>query len=121
MREIPESAALNVESEARALNLTANVPGLRIDSARKLMQWQRRGETRFTSVLLIEYGPARIPHEELQRRLKSTGGIRWSAPNMALEGDPREIVPNDPGYGSQYHHPKMQNDLAWNTTLGSPR
>jgi hypothetical protein len=37
---------------------------------------------------------------------------------MALEGDPREIVPNDPGYGSQYHHPKMQNDLAWNTTFG---
>jgi len=46
-------------------------------------------------------------------------GVLWSSPNFYFEGDPREIVPNDPSYGSQYHHPLMQNDLAWNTTYGS--
>ncbi len=45
--------------------------------------------------------------------------VLWSSPNFYFEGDPREIVPNDPSYGSQYHHPLMQNDLAWNTTYGS--
>ncbi|NUP96318.1 MAG: S8 family serine peptidase [Planctomycetaceae bacterium] len=113
-----ESSALDLESELARWNLTAAVPGLRIDSARKLLQWQRRGGPRFTNVVLVEYGPARIPHEELQRRLSAVAGVRWAAPNMALEGDPREIVPNDPSYGLQYHHPKMQSDLAWNTTFG---
>ena len=46
--------------------------------------------------------------------------ILWSSPNFYFEGDPREIVPNDPSYGLQYHHPLMQNDLAWDFTYGNP-
>ncbi|HMP17841.1 MAG TPA: S8 family serine peptidase, partial [Gemmatales bacterium] len=34
--------------------------------------------------------------------------------------DPREYIPNDPSYSAQYHHPLMQNHLAWDSTLGSP-
>ncbi|MEM7312485.1 MAG: S8 family serine peptidase [Planctomycetota bacterium] len=41
--------------------------------------------------------------------------IVWSSPNFLYDGkdDPREIIPNDPQYFDQYHHPLMQNDLAW--------
>ena len=47
--------------------------------------------------------------------------VDWVQPNYIYDDmDPREFVPNDPSYGSQYHHPKMQNNLAWDTTLGSP-
>lgn len=46
--------------------------------------------------------------------------VLWSSPNFYFEGDPREIIPNDPGYGSQYHHPLMKNNLAWDITYGNP-
>lgn len=46
-------------------------------------------------------------------------GVKWAQPNYIYTGDPREFTPNDPSYPSQYHHTLMQNNLAWNTTLGS--
>lgn len=58
-------------------------------------------------------------------RLAALATVEWAAPNYLytpeyLGADPREFTPNDPQFGSQYHHATMQNDLAWNTTLGSP-
>ncbi|HEY6564364.1 MAG TPA: S8 family serine peptidase, partial [Pirellulaceae bacterium] len=51
--------------------------------------------------------------------LANVPGVLWSAPNFIHEGaDPRDLVPDDPQYASQYHHPLMQNNLAWDTTLG---
>lgn len=47
--------------------------------------------------------------------------VDWASPNYIYDDvDPREFVPNDPSYGSQYHHPLMQNNLSWDITLGSP-
>ncbi len=44
--------------------------------------------------------------------------VVWAAPNFIYESDPRDLVPNDSLYAQQYHHPLMQNDLAWDITLG---
>jgi subtilisin family serine protease/PKD repeat protein len=52
--------------------------------------------------------------------LDGQGDVLWSSPNFYFEGDPREVIPNDPGYGSQYHHPLMKNNLAWDITYGNP-
>jgi subtilisin family serine protease len=49
------------------------------------------------------------------------GAVQWAQLNYTYASDPRELTPNDPQYGSQYHHPHMQNNLAWDTTLGDPR
>ena len=46
--------------------------------------------------------------------------IVWAAPNYRYSGDILDLTPNDPQYGSQYHHPLMQNNIAWDTTLGDP-
>jgi subtilisin family serine protease len=50
--------------------------------------------------------------------------VTWASPNLIhqvpVHGDPRDLTPNDPQYSSQYHHPLMKNNLAWDTTLGSP-
>jgi hypothetical protein len=112
-----ETAGVDFEAEVERWNLAST--GVRVESSRKLLQWQRRGVPRYTNVLLVEYAPASVDHETLRRHLGTVGGIAWSSPNTALEGDPRELVPNDPMYGQQYHHPLMKNDLAWNITLGS--
>jgi len=57
---------------------------------------------------------------EAMQILYGNPGILWSSPNFYFEGDPREVIPNDPSYGSQYHHSLMQNDLAWDFTFGNP-
>jgi len=49
------------------------------------------------------------------------GKVKWAQVNYIYNGDPREMTPNDPQYGSQYHHPLMENNLAWDTTQGDPR
>lgn len=54
------------------------------------------------------------------RIVNALPAVIWSSPNFYYPGDPRDIVPNDPSYGSQYHHALMGDNLAWNTTLGSP-
>lgn len=55
----------------------------------------------------------------VMRSLDSRSEVMWSAPNFYQPGESREFTPNDPQYASQYHHPLMQNNLAWDTTLGS--
>ncbi len=57
----------------------------------------------------------------VMRRLDLNAFVFWSAPNFSHDGpDPRELTPNDPSYGSQYHHPLMKNNLAWDISLGNP-
>ncbi|MBC8107880.1 MAG: S8 family serine peptidase [Anaerolineae bacterium] len=56
-------------------------------------------------------------------RIKSITAVRWASPNYIYntktKPDPREFVTNDPDYPNQYFHTLMQNQLAWDTTLGS--
>lgn len=60
------------------------------------------------------------PREAI-RQLQTLPSVSWAAPNYLYtrEADPREFTPDDPRYGDQYHHPRMQTDLAWDYTLGS--
>lgn len=57
----------------------------------------------------------------LAEALEQLPQVAWAEPNYLYDGpDPREFTPNDPQYGSQYHHPLMDNNLSWDVTLGSP-
>jgi len=55
----------------------------------------------------------------VMRTLDHRAEVMWSAPNFTYEGDPREFSPNDPLYPEQWHHDKMQNNLAWDITRGN--
>jgi len=102
-----------------AWDLPALAPDLRLDGARPLLQWRRRGGTATTNVVLLDYGPAELAPREVQRLLEGVPGIAWAHPNVAVEGDVKELIPNDPQFGAQWHHPVMQNAAAWDVTLGS--
>ena len=78
-------------------------------------------QTEHQSVSLVHLSlPQNMDVFGAMQMLDGNPAILWSAPNFYFEGDPREIIPNDPSYGSQYHHPLMQNDLAWDFTYGNP-
>jgi subtilisin family serine protease len=126
--EIKGEMVVCFESQARQIDLAAviaswNLKAVDADFAvtrsRSLLQWKRPRDEKFTHVIVIEY-PADVAGAPLIAKLNSFAGVRWSAPNYRYTGDARELVPNDPMYGSQYHHPLMQNDLAWDITLGDP-
>lgn len=125
--EIPGQIVVCFESDADAVNLTRKVAGwglqtvdsdFRLAEARSLMSWQRRGESVFTNVTVLEFAPGGVDEAALREQLRTMPGVRWAVPNVGYTGDVKELVPNDTQYGSQYHHPLMQNDLAWDITLG---
>ena len=72
-----------------------------------------------TSVVKLTLNHEADVESALEAVEASSVDVLWAAPNYIYQGeDPRELVPNDPMYGSQFHHSLMQNDLAWDTTLG---
>ncbi|HRK31221.1 MAG TPA: S8 family serine peptidase [Tepidisphaeraceae bacterium] len=72
------------------------------------------------SVVSIQLRAGANPEAAIAQ-LQGLALIQYAEPNLVYNFDPREYTPNDPQYGSQAHHPLMQNNLAWDTTLGDPR
>ncbi|MEK7253510.1 MAG: S8 family serine peptidase, partial [Bacteroidota bacterium] len=77
-----------------------------------------KGANRSVALVHLSLPPGLDVFTAMQQ-LEGQEGILWSSPNFYFPGDPREIVPNDPSYASQNHHPLMKNDLAWDITFGS--
>ena len=77
-----------------------------------------RGPSRSVTLAHLSL-PAGLQVFDAMRLLEGKSNVLWSSPNFYFEGDPREYLPNDPSYASQYHHTLMQNNLAWDITLGS--
>ncbi|MCF8373538.1 MAG: S8 family serine peptidase, partial [Bacteroidales bacterium] len=78
-----------------------------------------RGPSRSVTLAHLSL-PAGLDVFAAMRLLEGRSGVLWSSPNFYFQGDdPREFIPNDPSYASQYHHTLMQNNLAWDITLGS--
>lgn len=113
-----EEGGADVISALESFDLQALEPRFQFQGARPLLQWQRRGEELFTNVVLVEYGPLDLDLGRLRKALGRRADVRWTSPHHAVVGDAREIVPNDPRYADQYHHPLMQNAEAWDITLG---
>lgn len=84
------------------------------DTSRQILNYNN------SSLLQVSLGVGTTPKQAVAY-LTSLKGVEWAEPNYIYQGaDPREYTPNDPSYGSQYHHTLMQNNLAWDTSLGSP-
>jgi len=109
---------VDLDAIASEWNLEGVGQGVRVEEIRTLAQWVRRGETLFTNIVLVEYSPESFDLAALRQQVLGDPSVEWAAPNVGLTGEFRELEPNDPLYGSQYHHPLMQSNLAWDITLG---
>ena len=90
--------------------------GTEVESFRTMMSFD---DAPGSSIALVHLDLAGADVIDTMRSLEGQSGVLWSAPNFysSLE-DPRELIPNDPSFGSQYHHPLMNNIDAWDITLG---
>ncbi len=112
----PAGALADLAAVLADLGLAApDAAGPDTPDARLLMQWTRRGDTRPTAIVQVR-GLDAAAAAALARR----PDVAWVEPNRAILEDPRELVPSDPQYPDQYHHPLMGNDAAWDITLGDP-
>lgn len=58
--------------------------------------------------------------QKLSGSLTQLAGVRSADLNFIYNrSDPREYTPNDPSYGSQYFHTRMQSNLAWDLAEGA--
>jgi subtilisin family serine protease len=55
--------------------------------------------------------------EDLCREIAATGAVDFAEPDYLVA--PVGTVPNDPGYGQQWHHVKINSPVAWDSTSGS--
>jgi subtilisin family serine protease len=54
--------------------------------------------------------------EEMANQLMATGAVEFAEPDYFL---PPAMIPNDPMYVYEWHHPQIRSDLAWDVTQGS--
>ncbi len=107
-------------SAARAENVLASTDwssrfGIKADLGESLMNFEREPGNSFVLVQLEIEGSV----IEAMRQIDGTPGVLWTAPNFAFEGEnAQELIPDDPQFSSQYHHTVMNNQVAWDTTLG---
>lgn len=56
--------------------------------------------------------------EQICRELKASGGVAYAEPDYLVAP---QLVPNDPGYDSQWFHSKINTAGAWDRTTGDSR
>ncbi len=62
--------------------------------------------------------PAGETENSYAARLMATGDFQYVIPNWICH--PTETIPNDGGFGDQWHHQTLQSPLAWDITTGDP-
>ena len=113
--ELPGSPTA-LDGRLRGLDWAARTGAARAGLDRTLLSFAR---TPNVSVALVLVDLRGADVFGAMRALATSPDVLWSAPNFYSPlADPRDLVPNDPMYGSQYHHPLMENDDAWDITLG---
>jgi hypothetical protein len=75
---------------------------------------------RDVTLVTVKLSPGTKPRAAVDA-FKRLGTVKWAQVNYTYAGDRRELSPSDPQYPNQYHHPLMQNNLAWDITQGDPR
>lgn len=61
--------------------------------------------------------PAGSNENAFSQQLMATGMYQYAEPNWTLYPN---FTPNDPQFGSQWHHVNMESQLAWDITFGVP-
>jgi len=71
------------------------------------------------SVHIVDLPPTANPNA-VANQFRNLPELEFIEPDMILAPVQAAVVPNDPGYSSQWHLPKIQAPSAWVTTQGSP-
>ena len=116
-----EEAALAGETAFLADQLLVRLDGVSdLATARALLDGERWvvSEPLMPAIglyLVTVLDGTRVP--DVMQELAGRSGVRYAAPDHVVT--PRATTPNDPSFGSQWAHTKMQSTLAWDLGQGS--
>ncbi|MBV6459840.1 MAG: hypothetical protein HONBIEJF_02994 [Fimbriimonadaceae bacterium] len=97
--------------------------GVSIKQAMLLAQQAQQRLTPMTAEYVVEVDeyiinvPDGSNENLLASQLMGTGLFEYAHPNWILYP---LLTPNDPRYGSQWHHPKIRSNIAWDYIQGNP-
>ena len=63
----------------------------------------------------LAFAAAGKDEEDLAQDLMNTGAVAYAEPDYLM---PMAVVPNDPGYASQWYHGVIHSQAAWDITTG---
>lgn len=110
-----EAPLVDVESFLLQTDAAQQLQDLGLDSARTVLE--QSDESGWNTLVQLQFA-AEIDVSAAVQELIGTDGFAWAAPNFIYSQEARELIPNDPSYGQQYHHALMDNDRTWDVTLG---
>jgi subtilisin-like proprotein convertase family protein/subtilisin family serine protease len=117
---IPGQVIVSVSDRLRFDAALAKLANRSLRNQLQLRSANEMTRTRSASVLHVPVAGG-VDVEKFAQQLSNLAGVQWASPNRVYRdaSDPREYTPNDPQYASQYHHTRMQNNLAWDVTEGA--
>lgn len=65
---------------------------------------------------VLEYDATLMNTAQAIDKAMASGVLQYAEPDAPKK---KQLVPNDPSFGSQWHHTKIQSDVAWNTHTGT--
>lgn len=65
---------------------------------------------------VLEYDASQMTTAQAIDKAMASGFLQYAEPDAPKK---KQLVPNDPNFGSQWHHAKIQSDVAWNTHTGT--
>lgn len=111
---------LSLNSRSRLDGALAKLANRGLRNAVSMQTSDTLGKVRGDTILFVNVRPGN-DSEKIAQQFGKLAGVNWAQPNYVYAdgADPRDYTPNDPSYASQYHHNRMQNNLAWDTTEGA--
>jgi subtilisin family serine protease/subtilisin-like proprotein convertase family protein len=119
MSYISSQMILSVNDRARLDGALAKLSNRGLRNAVSMQYASSLGKVRGESLLFVNV-KAGSDSAKIAQQFSTLAGVNWAQPNYSYAdgADPRDYVPNDPSYASQWHHTKMQNNLAWDIAEG---
>lgn len=120
MSHVADQMIIGINSRSRLDAALGKAANRSLRSAVSMQSARALGDLRGESILIVRVN-AGSDSAKIAEQFKQLAGVNWAQPNYSYadSADPREYVPNDPSYASQWHHGKMQNSQAWDIAEGA--
>ena len=114
----PVAYLLPAESAEKSVNQTSDLVIVKVMDFKGISRFLKAGAKVLAEheKLVSLKKPSNQSMSAFLKELESKPGVLYAEPDYKLT---RSVIPNDARYSEQWHHPIIQSEKAWDTTLGT--